>query len=206
MNAKKAIPVVIVIVLVAGGFFYQERASAASREILFSGTVEATEINLPTLAGGLVKQVNVDQGDPIRAGQDLVDNFSPAAQVNEQVTSPIDGVVLERLVEPGEFAAPASTEMVVASLDALTLTIYVPEDRYGQIALGQTFPVTVDSFPGETFRGTVRFISDQAQFTPRSVQTKDSRQTTVYAVKLALAPSSGKLKPGMPADVHFGAN
>ncbi len=204
MNAKKIVPIVIVIVLVAvAAFFYQQRASAASREILFSGTVEATEINLPTLAGGLVKQVNVDQGDPIHTGQDLVDNFSPASQVNEQVTAPIDGVVLERLVEPGEYAAPGSTELVVASLDALTLTIYVPENQYGQIALGQSYPVTVDSVPGQTFRGTVKFISDQAQFTPRNVQTKDSRQTTVYAVKLALDPSSGKLKPGMPADVHF---
>jgi len=80
----------------------------------------------------------------------------------------------------------------------------VPEDRYGQIALGQTYPVTIDSFPGETFYGRVGVISDKAEFTPRNVQTTDSRQTTVYAVKLDLEPTGGKLKPGMPADVHLG--
>ncbi len=91
--------------------------------------------------------------------------------------------------------------MVVAALDDLNLKIYVPENRYGQISLGQVLPVTVDSFPGQTFQGKVNFISDQAEFTPRNVQTRDSRETTVYAVKLAIEPSGGKLKPGMPADV-----
>ena len=93
--------------------------------------------------------------------------------------------------------------MVVAPLEELTLKIYVPENRYGRIALRQTYPVTVDLFPGETFQGTVRYIADQAEFTPRNVQTTDSRQTTVYAVKLDLEPTGGKLKPGMPADVHL---
>jgi HlyD family secretion protein len=94
-----------------------------------------------------------------------------------------------------------STWAGIAPLDALTLKIYVPENRYGQVSLGQNYPVTVDSFPGMTFGGRVSFISDQAEFTPRNVQTKDSRETTVYAVKLNLAPAGGKLKPGMPADV-----
>ncbi len=61
----------------------------------------------------------------------------------------------------------------------------------------------VNSFPGQTFSGTVSFISNQAEFTPKNVQTVDSRQTTVYAIKLDLAPNGGMLKPGMPADVHF---
>ena len=79
----------------------------------------------------------------------------------------------------------------------------MPENLYGQFFLGQTYPVTVDSFPGQTFSGTVSFISDQAEFTPRNVQTVDSRQTTVYPIKLDLDPSNGMLKPGMPADVHI---
>jgi HlyD family secretion protein len=148
-----------------------------------------------------VEQVYVAEGDPVRKGEQLVLIASAgAASTSENVTSPIDGVVLERLVEPAEFAPTGSTVMVVAALDALALKIYVPEDQYGRISLGQVFPVAVDSFPGETFSGKVSFISDQAEFTPRNVQTKDSRQTTVYAVKLGLAPSAGKLKPGMPAD------
>ena len=91
-----------------------------------------------------------------------------------------------------------------ADLEHLTLTVYVPEDRYGQILLGESYPVTVDSFPSEIFTGTVSHIADRAEFTPRNVQTTDSRKTTVFAVKLDLAQNGGKLKPGMPADVNLG--
>lgn len=204
MNLKKIAPFLILVVLAAVVVvYYRLRLADPIGEILFSGTIEATETNLPTVSGGIVKNVYAAQGDSIQQGQDLADIYSQTANINETISSPIDGKVLERLVEPGEFAAPGSTVMVVASLETLTLTIYVPEDRYGQISLGQTYPVTVDSFPGQTFRGSVRYISDKAEFTPRNVQTKDSRQTTVYAVKLGLESSDGKLKPGMPADVHF---
>jgi multidrug efflux pump subunit AcrA (membrane-fusion protein) len=202
VSKKFILILVILIVLVAAGWAYATRMSAGNDpQFTLSGTVEATEINVPTLSGGRVKQVYVSEGDQIYKGQQLaLVSSATLASVSENITSPIDGVVLERLVEPDEFAAPGSTVMVVASLNTLTLTIYVPEDLYGQISLGQSIPVTVDSFPGETFSGKVIFIADQAEFTPRNVQTKDSRETTVYAVKLALALSGGKLKPGMPAD------
>jgi HlyD family secretion protein len=157
------------------------------------------------MSGGQVKQVYVSEGDSIQKGEPLVDLYSQATKTNERVTSPIDGTVLERLVEPDEIAAPGSTVLVIAPLDQLYLKIYVPENRYGQISLGQSYPVSVDSFPGTFFNGRVSFISDKAEFTPRNVQTTDSRQTTVYAVKLNLDSSGGKLKPGMPADVHFAA-
>ena len=63
--------------------------------------------------------------------------------------------------------------------------------------------VTVDSFPGQVFQGTVQHIADRAEFTPRNVQTPAGRRTTVFAVKLAVDNPEGKLKPGMPADVVF---
>jgi multidrug efflux pump subunit AcrA (membrane-fusion protein) len=204
MRRNRIILIVVgVVVAIAIVIFFTQQAAAKNADAIFSGTIEATEINLPTISGGVVEQVNVNQGDQISKGQLLVDLYSDTTKTNGNVTSPIDGVVLERLVEPNEFAAPGSTVMVVASLDSLTLTIYVPENLYGQFFLGQAYPVTADSFPGQTFSGTVSFISEQAEFTPRNVQTTDSRQTTVYAIKLNLDPSDGKLKPGMPADVHF---
>lgn len=120
-----------------------------------------------------------------------------------EILAPADGVVLNRYVEPGEFVQPGAVVIELARLETLTITVYVPEDRYGQIRLGQTASVTVDSFPGETFEATVIYISDQAEFTPRNVQTIEGRSTTVYAVKLRLNDPAGKLKPGMPADVVF---
>ena len=192
-----------VVLAVVGGVYVSQQSAAKAGAFTLSGTIEATEINVPTLAGGTVRLVHVDEGDQITRGESLVFIYSAAARVSENVTSPIDGVVLQRLVQPGESVAPESTVLVIAPLNALNLKIYVPEDRYGQISLGQTYPVTVDSFPGETFYGKVSLISDKAEFTPRNVQTTDSRQTTVYAVKLDLEPTGGRLKPGMPADVHL---
>jgi HlyD family secretion protein len=93
--------------------------------------------------------------------------------------------------------------LTLARLSDLTITVYVPEDRYGELSLGQTAQVMADSFPGETFSGTLVFISGQAEFTPRNVQTTAGRKTTVFAIKLSLADTTGKLKPGMPADVLF---
>ena len=92
----------------------------------------------------------------------------------------------------------------IGQLDRLTITVYVPEDRIGEVAVGMPAMITVDSFPGVTFRATVTYLSDFAEFTPRNVQTVEGRRSTVYAVKLTLIDGIGDLKPGMPADVTFG--
>jgi HlyD family secretion protein len=112
-------------------------------------------------------------------------------------------VVLARAIQPGEFASPGAPLLVVGQLDELTITVYVPETRYGQLQLGQTATVTVDSYPGATFTARVTHIADQAEFTPRNVQTAEGRKTTVFAIKLSIANPDGRLKPGMPADVVF---
>jgi multidrug resistance efflux pump len=119
------------------------------------------------------------------------------------VYAPMDGVILTRNVEPGEFVQPGSSAITMANLDDLTITVYIPEDRYGEIHIGQEATVTVDSFPGQTFTASVTKISDQAEFTPRNVQTVEGRSATVYAVKLNVNDPEGKLKLGMPADVVF---
>jgi HlyD family secretion protein len=119
------------------------------------------------------------------------------------LTAPADGVVLARAIEPGEFAAPGATLLVLGDLDRLTLTVYIPEDRYGTITLGQSAQVADDSFPGETFVATVAHIADRAEFTPRNVQTTEGRKTTVFAIRLSIDNAAGRLKPGMPADVTF---
>lgn len=198
------IALLVVILGVGGWFYYTQMAEASSGQFVLSGTIEATESNVPTRGGGVVKQVYVNEGDQITQGQALVSVYNLNTKINEKVRSSLDGVVLERLVEPEEMANPGSTVMVIAPLNALTVKVYLPEDRYGQVSLGESYPLTVDSFPNEIFYGTVSYISDKAEFTPRNVQTTDSRKTTVYAITLNLDPTGGKLKPGMPADVHFG--
>ena len=119
------------------------------------------------------------------------------------LVAPTAGTVLARMIEPGETVVPGAALLEIGNLDELTLTVFVPEDRYGQVALGQPVTVAVDSFPGRVFKGKVSRISDKAEFTPRNVQTVEGRTSTVFAIDLALDPSDGTLKPGMPADVTF---
>lgn len=134
-----------------------------------------------------------------QANLDLIDTQIAKLTVN----APMDGVILTRNVEPGEFVQPGSVAFAMANLNELTITVYIPEDQYGNISIGQQATVTVDSFPGETFTAEVIHIADQAEFTPRNVQTVEGRSSTVYAVKLKVTDNDAKLKIGMPADVVF---
>jgi multidrug resistance efflux pump len=119
------------------------------------------------------------------------------------VRAPQDGVILTRNIEPGEVVGPGATVFVLGQLDPVQLTVYLPEDSYGQVKLGQIAHVTVDSYPNVGFQASVVHIADQAEFTPRNVQTVEGRRSTVYAIKLDVPNPEGKLKPGMPADVTF---
>ena len=119
------------------------------------------------------------------------------------VTSLVNGMVMTRNAEPGSVVNAGAVLLTIGRLDELTITVYVPEDRIGEVILGQTANVSVDSFPGVVFKGVASYISDQAEFTPRNVETVSGRKNTVFAVKLSLSDTSGKLKPGMPADVVF---
>jgi multidrug resistance efflux pump len=119
------------------------------------------------------------------------------------ITSPLTGVVLSKAVESGEMIGAGFTALTIGDLNHLTVTVYLPEDRYGQVNLGDQAELSIDSFPDLTFIGEVIYISDQAEYTPRNVQTQEERQNTVYAVKLSVINQDGILKPGMPADVVF---
>jgi HlyD family secretion protein len=120
------------------------------------------------------------------------------------VKAAVSGVVLSRNIEPGEVVQAGAVALRLAQLDRLTITIYLPEDRYGEVDLGEVAQVSVDSFPGQLFEATVMRIADEAEFTPRNVATDEGRRTTVFAVELAVDDPVGLLKPGMPADVSFG--
>jgi len=180
---------------------------------------ERYEVALDTLTrlqtGEYSPQVNIAAKalDQAKAALDQAQSSVNSAQANlalldtqiEKLTvfAPMDGVILVRNVEPGEFVQPGAVALTMADLNNLTITVYVPEDRYGEITLGQQATVTVDSFAGETFTAEVIHIADQAEFTPRNVQTVEGRSSTVYAIKLKVTDSEGKLKIGMPADVAF---
>jgi HlyD family secretion protein len=119
------------------------------------------------------------------------------------VYAPVSGVVLVRALEPGELLQAGATAMTVGQLDNLKITVYLPEDRYGEVNLSDVAEVSVDSFPGKTFKATVTRIADKAEFTPHNVQTEEGRKTTYFAIELLVNNADSQLKPGMPADVVF---
>jgi multidrug resistance efflux pump len=147
-------------------------------------------------AGLTAAQRAVDQA---QAGMKIIE-----LQIGElMVYSPESGVILVRSIEPGEVILPGSTAMTIGRLDDMTITLYVPEDRYGQIALGDSAEVTADSFPGEIFPAVVTRIADQAEYTPRNLGTEQDRSTIVFAVELSVADPDNRLKPGMLVDVSI---
>jgi len=166
----------------------------------------------PRQAQALVDQagIGIAQAESGLTGADrLVEQAQAAldlitAQLEKLVISaPVTGVILVRNVQPGEVIQPGLTAMTIGKLDHLTVTVYVPEDQYGQIELGDPVEVTTDSFPGEVFEAHVTRIADQAEYTPRNVQTQEERSTTVFAIELVVDDQEAKLKPGMPVDVMF---
>jgi membrane fusion protein YbhG len=119
------------------------------------------------------------------------------------VYAPMDGVVLTRSAEVGQMALPGATLIEIGRLDQLALTVYLPEEKFGLIIPGQAVQVRVDAYSGRIFAGTVLRMSNEAEFTPTNVQTKEDRTRLVYAAVINLDNPDLALKPGMIADVEF---
>ena len=120
-----------------------------------------------------------------------------------QLRTPIDGVVSSRPAHAGEAATAGATLLSVMNLDEVRLTFYLPENRLGQVVLGQKVQVGVDAYPSRTFSGTISYIAQQAEFTPKNVQTEEERLSLVFAVRVRVPNPDHLLKPGMPADVTW---
>lgn len=117
-----------------------------------------------------------------------------------ELHSPSDGVVLSKAAEPGEYLNPGAPVVTIADLEHVWLRAYINETDLSRVKLGQTAEITTDSYPNKTYQGRVSFIADQAEFTPKQVQTASERVKLVYLVKIELDNPNGELKPGMPAD------
>ena len=158
-------------------------AQAALRELLAGTRVEQIQA-----ARAQANQANA----AVAQAQTFLDSTT--------VASPVDGAVITRAVEPGDLATIGSTLMVLADLTRVKLKVYVEEPVYGRIKLGQDADVSVDSYPNRVFKGRVTEIAQEAEFTPKEIQTPEQRAKLVFAVKIMIPNPDGKLKPGMPAD------
>jgi HlyD family secretion protein len=114
--------------------------------------------------------------------------------------SPIDAVVLSKSTEPGEYMTPGSPVITIGDLSRPWLRAYINETDLGKVKLNQEVEVTSDTYPGKVYTGRISFISPEAEFTPKAVQTHEERVKLVYRIKIALENPEQELKPGMPAD------
>lgn len=123
-----------------------------------------------------------------------------------RIFSPVSGFIETRNIEIGELATPLLPLFSLIDLEKTYVKAFVPEQSLGQISLGSEVTVVCDSFPEKTFPGNVDFISDQAEFAPKNIQTKEERLKLVFMIKSYLANSGQVLKPGMPVDVRIVVN
>lgn len=117
--------------------------------------------------------------------------------------APMSGVVLSKNVEPGEYVVPGTPIVTVGDLERPWLRAYINETDLGRVKVGQQVRVTTDTYPGKIYEGKLSFISSQAEFTPKNVQTEKERVKLVYRVKVDIANPEMELKPGMPADADI---
>lgn len=117
-----------------------------------------------------------------------------------QIHAPMAGVVLSKSAEPGEYLNPAIPVVTLGDISHPWLRGYIDEKDLGRIKLGQEVEVSTDSFPDTIYLGRISYISSQAEFTPKSVQTFEERVKLMFRIKISLDNPDNELKPGMPAD------
>jgi HlyD family secretion protein len=117
--------------------------------------------------------------------------------------APFSGVILRKNVELGETVSQGTPVYTVGDLAHPWIRVYVKEDRLGLVKLGQKARITSDTYPGKTYEGYVSYISSEAEFTPKSVQTQEERVKLVFGVKVRVENPNNELKPSMPADVRI---
>ncbi len=156
------------------------------------------EIYNQTVEGTRKEEIEVARRN-VRRGQEQLE-LSRVRLSYTQLRAPVAGVVLVRQAELGEVVSPGTPVVTMADLKNIWMRGYIAETDLGRVKWGQSAVVRTDSYPGKAYHGRVSFISSEAEFTPKSVETHRERVTLVYRIKVEVENSRHELKPGMPAD------
>jgi len=119
------------------------------------------------------------------------------------IYAPLNGVVLKKNVEQGETVGAGIAVFTIGDLEEPWVKVYVQEEKLGLVKLGQHAEIRVDSFSRSRYDGVVTYISPEAEFTPKNVQTREERVKLVFGIKVSVKNRNNELKPGMPADVSI---
>jgi membrane fusion protein YbhG len=188
--------------LVAGGAISQQQLdrTQTARDVAAAQAKSANE-QLALLEQGPRAETIAAQREIVRQANAAV-RQAEAMLRDAVIEAPVAGIVTVRHREPGETVAAGAPVLTIINPDDRWVRIYVREDEVGRLALGASASITADAYPGRTYGARVVYTSDQAEFTPRSVQTTAERVKLVYRVKVQIVGDSAQdLKPGLPADV-----
>ncbi len=153
-------------------------------------------------------QVDVLRRELITAEAQVKEAASAIEVIQSQIEysnlyAPTAGVVLVKNTEAGEFIVPGGAVITLGDVAKPWLKAFINESDLGKVKLGQKASVSTDSYPGKVYPGKVSFISSEAEFTPKNVQTAKERVKLVYRIKVSLANPHNELKPGMPAEAKI---
>jgi HlyD family secretion protein len=182
--------------LTEGGATRQRRDELATQLTVEQANLAALRSNQKALESGY-KLIGAQEQE-LRAGMQLTGISIRDAELH----SPIDGVVLNTFRHEGELAAVGTPLLEVADLSTLRVEVYVPLAKLGALEIGGEAQVSAEGVPG-ILKGTVSWIASEAEFTPKTILTQETRTTLVYRVRILVANPDGILKVGMPVDVRF---
>jgi HlyD family secretion protein len=176
-------------------------ASRAAYEASQASVREARE-RLNLLRSGPRKET-IDQARARLSGAEASLALSETRLGYAELRSSASGLVLSKNIEPGEQVTAGTPVVTVGMMDEVWMRAYISETDLGRVRVGQKATVTTDSWPGRKYQGRISFISPEAEFTPKSVQTAKERVKLVYRIKITVPNPNGELKPGMPADTEI---
>ena len=167
-------------------------------------TVAAAQRNAAAEALGKVRKLA--RPEEVRAAEARLAQAQAGADLLRKtitdcaITAPAGGIVTHKAAEAGELITPGATIVTLVDLDSVYVMIYITEKELGRVKLGDAAAVKIDAFPDKAFSGKITYISPEAEFTPKNVQTKEDRVKLVFGVKVEIDNREGLLKPGLPAD------
>lgn len=246
-NRKKILPAIFLATILAVILY---RVFYFKNEFHYVGTIEATQVDIPSRLATIISTIAVHEGQSVEKGQPLLrlscedqalasdlanDNFKRAGRLFKigslpqeafdqikykkrdsdlrlewcQVNAPLSGVVLTSYHEPGEWVAPGMRLFTLADLKEVWTYIYVSQQVLAELKLNMKvtafFPTMKEDSP-QMIEGTVIKINDQAEFTPKNVQTLEERTRLVFGVKVLFMNINQQLRPGMSIEIKLPPN
>lgn len=188
----------------------QTKAALREAEINYKKLKDDAERAERLFEGGAISGQDNDDAktgaDMAEARKDNLENALALANIRlkyAQLLAPLDGFVLVKSREVGELVQIGDAIFTLADLHNIWLTGYINETELGKVKLNQDAEIKIDTYPGKIYKGRVSFISQEAEFTPKHIQTKEERAKLVYRIKIAIDNIDLELKSGMPADAYI---